>query len=201
MFRFVGKILVFVFLATALSIGVVLYRSPDPVYTAAELASFGRFHRYDDVIKDVAARHGIDPLLVKAVVWRESQFEPTKIGTSGERGLMQVSEAAARDWVRANKVETFTPTDLFSPRTNLEIGTWYLKKALVRYASKDDPAAFALAEYNAGKKRVDRWVNRTNLGPSATADDLRSSMDFPRTRRYVETILKRRDFYRARGEF
>ena len=200
MFRLAGKILVTLFAVASLCFGAVLYRSPDPLYTAAELISCGRFHKYDDVIRDVAAKHGVDPLLIKAVVWRESEFEPGKVGTSGERGLMQVSEAAARDWVRANKAETFAPTDLFSPRMNLEIGTWYLKKALVRYATKDDPAAFALAEYNAGKKRVDRWVTKTNLGASATADDLKSSIDFPKTRRYVDAILKRREFYRERGE-
>jgi soluble lytic murein transglycosylase len=199
MFRVVSRLFILLFITMALGLGYVVYRSPDPLYTVAEWSSFGRFHRYDNYVRDVAAKYGVDPLLVKAVVWRESEFEPTKVGTSGERGLMQVSEAAARDWVRANKVETFAPTDLFDPRTNLEIGTWYLKKALTRYAGKDDPAAFALAEYNAGKTRVDRWVTKTNLGRSATADDLKSSIDFPKTRRYVDTILKRRDFYRERG--
>ncbi len=200
MFRFVGKFLAVLLLVLAVSGGGVLYFSKDPIYTAAEWMSLGRFHRYDAMIADVARKYGVDPLLVKAVVWRESEFHPDKRGTSGERGLMQVSEAASADWARANKVETFAPASLFAPRMNLEIGTWYLKQALQHWASKDDPVPFALAEYNAGKKRVDRWIGESKMGPDANADDLRTSIDFPKTRAYVETIVKRRAYYERQGE-
>lgn len=195
MFRLVGKLLIALLFAAAVGAGVVLYLEPDPLYTVAKWMSLGRFSRYDGIINDVARKHGVDPLLIKAVVWRESEFRPEKVGSSGERGLMQVSEGAASDWAHANKVQDFAPTDLFAPRMNLEIGTWYLKQALQRWASKDDPATFALAEYNAGKKRVDRWIESTNLGDSVTAADLRGSIGFPTTRGYVNTILKRRAYY------
>ena len=175
---------------------MALYRSDDPLYTVADWLSRGRFECYDAMIADAARKNGVDPLLLKAVVWRESEFHPHKTGTSGERGLMQVREAAANDWARAHKVETFTPTDLFSPRMNLEIGAWYLKQALNHWAAKDDPIPFALAEYNAGRTRVDRWIAQTHLGADATAADLRTHIDFPGTHAYVEAILKRYAFYR-----
>src|SRR3989440_9158709 len=44
--------------------------------------------------------HQLDPMLVKAVVWRESRFDRLKYGMAGERGLMQVSERAANEWAR-----------------------------------------------------------------------------------------------------
>jgi len=193
--RFFAKLLFLILLAAALAAGMVLYLSDDPLYTVADWMSRGRFQRYDAMIGDAARKNGVDPLLVKAVVWRESEFQPGKTGASGERGLMQVSEAAANDWARVHKAQTFKPTDLFSPRMNLEIGTWYLKQALTRWAAKDDPIPFALAEYNAGKRRVDRWIGQTKLGAETTAADLRSHIDFPTTSAYVETILKRRAFY------
>ena len=197
MARTVGKLLLILLLSAFTGAGLIVGFSPDPLYTAADWLSLGRYHRYDAEIGDVARKHGVDPLLIKAVVWRESQFHPNKTGSSGERGLMQVGEGAAGDWVRVNKIENFTPTDLFAPRTNLEIGTWYLKQALQHWSSKDDPLPFALAEYNAGRRRVDRWIERTKLGSAVTADDLRTSIDFPKTRHYVESILQRRGFYEA----
>ncbi|MEI6350924.1 MAG: lytic transglycosylase domain-containing protein [Verrucomicrobiota bacterium] len=200
MVRFLAKTALFLLLALVAIAGGIVGFSTDPLYTATDWLSLGRYQRYESEIQDIARKHKIDPLLIRAIVWRESDFHPDKTGTSGERGLMQVSEGAAEDWVRANKVENFVPTDLFAPRTNLEIGTWYLKQALQHWASKDDPIPFALAEYNAGKRRVDRWIESTKLGSAVTADDLRTSIDFPKTRHYVESIIKRRSYYEAESK-
>jgi len=200
MLRFLTKLLVFLLFAAAITVSVALYRSHDRLYTVADWISRGRFQRYDAMIKDAALKNGVDPLLLKALVWRESEFHPDKTGTSGERGLMQVSQAAANDWARAHKVETLQPADLFAPRMNLEIGSWYLKKALTRWAAKDDPVPFALAEYNAGRTTVDRWIATTHLGEETTAADLRTHIGFPSTRSYVEAILKRRAYYEAEAK-
>ena len=99
----------------------------------------------------------------------------------------------------AAKIETFIPTDLFDPRTNLDAGTWYLSRALEKWKEKDDPVPFALAEYNAGATRVDRWIASSGVGGKADAQDLLSTMDFPTTRRYVEDIMTRRKFFENRG--
>ena len=200
MFRFLARLLVLLLVATAVAVAVVLYHSTDRLYTVADWMSRGRYQLYDAMIGDAARKNGVDPLLLKAIVWRESEFHPDKTGTTGERGLMQVSQAAADDWVRAHKVETFKPADLFAPRMNLEIGSWYLKKGLVRWAAKDDPVPFALAEYNAGRTSVDRWIATTKRGDEATAADLRTHIGFPSTRAYVEAILKRRAYYEAEAK-
>ncbi len=117
------------------------------------------------------------------------------LGSVGERGLMQVGEAAAKDWVNAEKIETFMPTDLFDPKTNLEVGTWYFKKALDRWKQKDDPVPFALAEYNAGRANVNRWITESGRGEEAAARDLLLAIDFPTTRRYIDDIVARYRFY------
>ena len=198
MFRFLSK-LIFVGIAAALAAaGILLYRSSDPLYTAQETLNFTRFHSYDALIESVARKHGVDPLLVKAVIWRESTFDAKKIGKDGERGLMQVMPAAANDWVKAKKIETFVPADLFDPKTNIEAGTWYLKQALQRWGAKDDPLTFALTEYNAGRSRVDRWIADSNMGSRATAGDLRGAMKIESTRRYVDAIIARYKFYQQR---
>src|ERR1700737_4129840 len=66
-----------------------------------------RFQRDDTLIGLVAVEHHLDPMLLKAVVWRESRFDPQKYGTAGERGLMQVSQSAANEWARENKIDNF----------------------------------------------------------------------------------------------
>jgi soluble lytic murein transglycosylase len=196
MARFLKRLFSALLLAALFAASWVLWKSPDPNYTFFSWVAGSRYSRYDAQINDVATKHGLDPLLIKAIVWRESAFSPDKLGTVGERGLMQVGEAAAKDWALAEKIDTFMPTDLFDPKTNLEVGTWYFKKALERWKQKDDPVPFALAEYNAGRVRIDRWVAETGRGDEATARDLVLAIDFPTTRRYVEDIIARYQLYR-----
>src|SRR5437016_12407479 len=81
----------------------------------------------------------LDPMLVKAVIWRESRFDPRKYGGAGERGLMQVSEKAAKEWARQNKIANFRVDQLFDPKTNLEAGTWYLRRAFEHWETQSDP--------------------------------------------------------------
>ena len=199
MFRFLRRFLLTLLFGSLTAAGLLLWVSDDPFYTAQEWAAGGRYHSYDASIYDIAARRELDPALLKAIIWRESTFHPDKIGTSGERGLMQVSEAAAEDWAKAEKMETFVPTDLFDARTNMEVGAWYFRRALSHWRSKEQPIPFALAEYNAGRTRVDRWIAATNMGSQANADDLMATIDYPSTRRYINEILRRYQFYRSRG--
>jgi soluble lytic murein transglycosylase len=194
------KRFLFVLVLSALTAsGLLLWRSPDPLYTLDSWRAAGRFSDYDALIADTAQKRGIDPMLLKALIWRESAFHPEMVGTRGERGLMQVGEGAARDWAVAEKIETFVPTDLFDAKTNVEVGAWYLQQALARWKARANPVPFALAEYNAGRSRVDRWIAATELGDKATAEDLIAAIDFPSTRRYVEDIVRRYRFYQAQG--
>ena len=199
MLRFVRTLIFILLLAALTAASGLLWLSPDPRYTIEAWLRGDRYWDYDDLIIAAANKNGVDPMLIKSIVWRESAFHPDKVGTSGERGLMQVGEAAAADWAKAEKVETFMPTDLFDPKVNLEVGVWYLSRGLERWKAKADPIPFALAEYNAGRSRVDRWIAESQRGEGAKAEDLIAAIDFPLTRKYVETITARHRFYRERG--
>jgi soluble lytic murein transglycosylase len=199
MFRFLRKLIVTLILAALSAGAITLYFSPDPRYTAEELIFFKRYARFDPLIQKKSEEYGVDPMLVKAVVWRESKFQPDMVGNDGERGLMQVTEGAAEDWVTAKKIEGFRPTDLFDPTTNLDVGIWYLSRALERWKEKEDPLPFALAEYNAGRSRVHQWIGNSNMGNRAQALHLKEQIAFPTTKRYIETIEQRYKFYRDRG--
>ncbi len=193
--RFIWKLILCFLIALAAGFGFLAVRSGDAVYSLHEWVSPARFQQYDPIITSVAVEHHLDPMLVKALVWRESRFDRQKYGTAGERGLMQVSGKAATEWARENKVENFKVDDLFDAKTNLEAGSWYLQRALDHWQTESDPLPFALAEYNAGASRVQRWVG--NGGVSAT--EFLTKIDFPATRKYVQSILDRYAFYKERN--
>ena len=198
MIRFLLKLILCVLLALAAGFGYLAARSSDPVYTFYEWMSPARFHQYDQLIRSVAIEHHLDPMLVKAVVWRESRFDPRKHGSAGERGLMQVSEKAANEWARENKIDNFRVEQLFDPKTNLEAGAWYLRRALERWKAQSDPIPFALAEYNAGASRAQRWSGGDTVAVIPVRKFLQN-IDFPATRKYVESIIARYEFYQRRG--
>jgi soluble lytic murein transglycosylase len=149
--------------------------------------------RYDAEILQVAAQHGVEPSLVKAVVWRESKFNPRVRGRVGEIGLMQIRNITAAEWAKAVRRQTAFEGDLFHPPTNLEVGTWYLSKLLRRYTRTDNPVPYALADYNAGRSNVLRW----NLGRAETnSEAFTAQISFPGTQEYVRSIQKRALKYR-----
>ncbi len=198
MTRFVFKLISCVLLALAAGLAFKAVRSGDPIYTLYEWISPARFQQYDSLIKAVAREHDLDPMLIKAVVWRESTFDPHKFGTAGERGLMQVSEKAAREWASENRIDNFDVEQLFDPKTNLEAGSWYLERALKHWDSQADPVPFALAEYNAGASRAQRWSGGSTSA-AVPADEFLRRIDFPGTRKYVDSITDRYRFYKKRG--
>lgn len=198
MLRFVFKLFVCVLFALGACLAYIALRSGDPLYTVYEWMSPARFRQYDKLIRSVAAQQRVDPMLVKALIWRESRFDPKKHGTAGERGLMQMSEVAATEWARERRIDNFHPNDLFEPMTNLQAGTWYLRRALDHWQAQPDPLPFALAEYNAGASRVQRWLGGNEAAPVSRKEFLRR-IDFPATRKYVEQIIERYQFYRRRG--
>src|SRR6266511_2931143 len=102
------------------------------------------------------------------------------------------------EWTRENKIDNFRVEQLFDPKTNLEAGAWYLRRALERWKAQSDPMPFALAEYNAGASRAQRWSGGDTVDTIPVQKFLQS-IDFPATRKYVESIIARYEFYQRRG--
>jgi len=146
----------------------------------------------DEPIRAAARRYGVDPALVKAVVWRESRFNPHARGTHEELGLMQLRETAAQEWADAERIEAFSHEHCIDPRTNTLAGTFYLAKLLKRYARTDNPVPYALADFNAGRGNVLKWTTGAAATKSAVFMD---QIGFPSTRAYVKAVQRRRFLY------
>lgn len=155
-------------------------------------------NRFDTLILEASSEYGVDPNLIKAVILRESKFEPATVGTVGEKGLMQVTDTVGEEWAKANKIGSFSAEKLFDPRTNIRAGTWYLAKAMGNWTKAEDPVPIALAEYNAGRKNVLRWMDEKSL---KDPDHFVGRIGFPSTQSYVRTIVSQRRYYASNGEF
>lgn len=146
-------------------------------------------HRFDRVISEAAARHGISPSLVKAVIRQESDFRPWVTGKVGEIGLMQITTPTVQDWERVTGQRCPTRGMLYEPRLNIEIGTWCLARAWTQWANRPQQTELALAQYNAGRVHALRWAK------AAGESEVLESISFPSTKRYIRSVMKYRQKY------
>ena len=98
---------------------------------------------YDEIISAVAQAHGVDPLLVQAVIQVESNYRPRARSRKGAMGLMQLMPATAREYRVRNP---------FDPKSNIEAGIKHLKSLIDRFGVE-----LGLAAYNAGEGAIRKF--------------------------------------------
>lgn len=133
------------------------------------------------LVQKAAERHQVPPDLVLGVIQVESSFRPQARSHAGARGLMQLMPRTAASLARRLGWDDYNVED---PAFNIEAGTAYLAYLLKRF---DGDLRLALAGYNAGPARVDRW---RVVGRSLPTE----------VHRYVVTVLKHRDRFTTWSE-
>jgi hypothetical protein len=99
---------------------------------------------YNELITAAAETHGVDPILVQALIQVESNFQPRARSHKGAMGLMQLMPATAREYKVRNA---------YDPKSNIDAGVRRLKSLIDKWGATD----LALAAYNAGEGAVARF--------------------------------------------
>ena len=130
----------------------VPFKEPEPAPVAtdagsvpADLARPVEMGPYGEIITSVAQTHGVDPLLVRALIHVESGDRPTAKSHKGAMGLMQLMPSTARLYKVRNP---------YDPRANIAAGVKHLKSLLDRMGGAVE---LALAAYNAGEGAVKKF--------------------------------------------
>lgn len=145
---------------------------------------------YRGLILQEARRAGVDPMLLAALVRQESNFRTDARSRVGARGLAQIMPATG-EWL-GRRMDGYHERLLSVPEVNLRMGARYLGDLLDRYDGATD---LALAGYNAGPARADRW--RRELGYGRDVDGFRERIPFAETRHYVKVVLRNAALYRS----
>lgn len=100
---------------------------------------------YGEIIAAMSEAHGVDPLLVRALIQVESNYRPKAKSHKGAMGLMQLMPATAREHKVRNP---------YDPKANIGAGVKHLKALIDRF---DGALDMALAAYNAGEGAVKKF--------------------------------------------
>lgn len=125
------------------ALGIILWACP---LFSASSADFKRL--YNPIIQQVAAKHGVDPELVHAIIRAESDYDNFAISEKGAMGLMQLMPETATQYGVGN---------VFNAVQNIEGGTKYLRDLIKLYNGQ---TKLVLAAYNAGQEAVRKWGKR-----------------------------------------
>lgn len=140
-------------------------------------------------VTSAAADHGIDPFLLLSLIREESRFDPEALSPAGAVGLMQLMPQTAKVTARSLQVSVDGPQSLTDADLNIKLGSQYLSVLLRQF----DSVPPALAAYNAGAQRVEKWLSEYDY---ESYDEFIEDIPFEETRNYVKRIVS--TYYRYR---
>ncbi len=129
---------------------------------------FGISVELADMVVQQARRARVDPEIVFALIAVESGFDPHAVGSSGERGLMQIKPTTARAYESG-----ITPEGLLVPEVNLRIGLAHLKGEVEHFGDW----SLGLTAYNMGRTRLREILASTHRPPRTYAARVLSGCD------------------------
>lgn len=138
-------------------------KDPPPEPVALEKSHNENQRKILASIDQAAARFGLAPALIKAVVKAESNYQVRALSPAGAQGLMQLMPATARE---------LGVTDPFDIDQNIRGGAQYLRNMLDQF---DGDLHLALSAYNAGPGTVARYGG---------------NVPYAETRTYVQRVLR-----------
>ncbi|MEI2284329.1 phage tail tape measure protein [Paenibacillus polysaccharolyticus] len=123
--------------------------------------------KYANFINKYAQQYNVDPNMIAAIIQTESGFNPSAKSPAGAVGLMQLMPDTAKGLGVKNSLD---------PEQNIKGGTQYFSDQLVRFKGN---VKHALAAYNAGPNRVNKWVENGEI----------NNIPIKETKNYVPKVI------------
>ena len=143
---------------------VVGYEKEDAPAVGAEAPAGTQPVSLPQLFKAAGSQQGLDPVFLKSMAATESAFHPNAVSPKGAAGLMQLMPGTA---------VSLGVSDRLNPAQNVQGGALYIRELIERYHGD---VAKALAAYNAGPAKVDRYKG---IPPYAE------------TQQYVRSVIER----------
>ena len=144
---------------------------------------------HEPAFRQAAMKTDVDLALLIAIARQESAMQAEARSSANARGLMQLLPSTARLVARRARLGEPSVRDLNDPTTNISLGSYHLAWLLNRYNGQ---MPLAIAAYNAGERRVDRWIKEAEGLPM---DVWIERIPFRETRNYVKNVLAFRHVY------
>ena len=148
-----------------------------------------------DTVQASAARHGVDPTLLVALMRQESRFDPEARSAVGAIGLLQVMTYTAAALAQSAGVghilgdQGVDDATLAEPVVNTAIAARLTANLLEMFDGAMPPV---VASYNAGEERVAIWWTSAR---ALRADVFVDTIPYSETRRFVREVLTNYDAY------
>jgi soluble lytic murein transglycosylase-like protein/TolA-binding protein len=155
---------------------------------------------FREIICRAAARNGVDPLWLHAIIWQESKYNASALSGASARGLMQFIPDTAEAIAAKAGLRDLTLDRLYDPEVSIQLGAHYWSLLLSEFESPE----LALAAYNAGPDNVRRWRDKwpANTKSAGSPPSLGSNgeffvldIGFIETKRYVQAVFGARAVY------
>jgi soluble lytic murein transglycosylase len=144
---------------------------------------------YAESVRSAARSAGLDPYYVAAVIREESSYDPRARSGVGAIGLMQLMPDTARHVAQGLGRPLTEISAVWEPPVNITLGSRYLAQLQARF---QDPL-LAVAAYNAGPHRVQRWVADR---PRADMEEFVDQIPFDETRAFAKRVYTSWHHYR-----
>ena len=146
-------------------------------------------------VSQATRTYQLDPNLIWSQMRQESLYDPTAVSRAGAMGVMQIMPATLDTILAERGAPPQSPSILFNPRINIELGSGFFREMLDAYDGAVHPA---LASYNAGQFKCDEWLK---LADGDTGVIFLECIGYPETYGYLRRIGWMRWIYKHAYEY
>ena len=146
-------------------------------------------------IANFNSRPDLDRAVILAIARQESEMNPRAVSASGAHGFMQIMPSTARQTAQKLNLDYEKGRLTSDIEYNILLGSTYFQELLKRYQGS---YVIALAAYNAGPKRVNRWLRKYGDPRIENLDEVDwiERLPYAETRNYIQRVLEGRVVYR-----